>query len=223
MPTPFMSLNLPTPTVTLGPQWATQLNAALDLVDSHDHSDTKGTRVKTAGISINADLSFGGFGATVLSYLQLTPQLATLPGLANARNIYAVGEDLWYTNGNGTAVQITSGGSLGAVSGAVNQLEYNSITVDSALDSADGPPLGRTLQAVALSSAPIAVTMPLAANVAAGRLFAIKDVLGLSETYPISIVGSGADSIDGQTTAVIDSNFGALFLASDGVSTWFAI
>jgi hypothetical protein len=221
--TPFMNLSLPTPTVTLGPAWASQLNAALNLVDSHDHSDTKGTRVKTNGISINADLPFNSFGASLLSYLQLNSQPASLPGLSYARNIYSVGDDLWYTNGSGAAVQITSGGSLGSISGSVNQLEYNPITTDTTLVSADGPALGRTLQAVTSSVAPITVTLPLAADVAAGRLFVIKDVSGNSETYPLTIAADGADSVDGGTTLVINSNFGAAFLASDGVSNWFAV
>ena len=40
-----MGLVLPTPGERLGPTWATDLNTALTLVDSHDHSSGKGIQI----------------------------------------------------------------------------------------------------------------------------------------------------------------------------------
>lgn len=218
MATTFMNLSLPTPTVTLGPAWASQLNAAMEVVDAHDHSSGKGTTIKTAGLSINADLTFNGYGATSVSYLSLTAQPSSLSGIDYSQQLYSHDGDLWYTNSSGTPVQITAGGSVSPTPGAVDVLEYDTITSNTTLTDLDV-----VMQGVTSTSSSITVTMPLAASVTAGRLFVIKDFSGNSETYPITIAAAGSDVIDGALTVDLDSNFGAKFLVSDGNSTWSAI
>jgi hypothetical protein len=213
-----MNLSLPTPTVTLGPAWATQLNTALGLVDSHDHSDGKGTRVKTAGLTIDADLSFAGFRATLLKALALDAQGSTLSGLSFAQNVYTYNGDLYWTNSTGTVVQITAGGTLAAVAGATDTIEFETVTGDVTLTAAN-----KVIQAVNSTSASIEVTLPAAGTLTGGRLFVIKDVSGNSETYPITVATTGVDTIDGENSLVIDSNFGATFLYSDGNANWYSI
>jgi len=62
--TPSMGLQKPEVTVTPGPQWATDLNASLDLLDTHDHSNGKGVKITPAGININTNLTFNTNFAT---------------------------------------------------------------------------------------------------------------------------------------------------------------
>jgi hypothetical protein len=218
MITPFMFLSLPTPSVTLGPAWATQLNAALSVVDSHDHSNGNGTTVKSAGISINADLPFNGFRATVVKALRLDTQASTLAGVGNSQSVYTYNGDLYWTNGGGVVVQITAGGSLSAISGAVDVIEYESISANTTLTVLNKPLIGITS-----SGSSLTITLPAAASVTAGRIFVLKDESGNSETYPISVVPDGADVIDGQLTFTIDSNYGAAFLVSDGNLGWISV
>lgn len=62
--TPSMGLQKPEVTVTPGPQWATDLNASLDLLDTHDHSNGKGVKITPAGININTNIPFNTNFAT---------------------------------------------------------------------------------------------------------------------------------------------------------------
>lgn len=117
--TPNMDLNLPVVSLTLGPQWASELNAALELVDSHDHTTNNGVRIPTAGIQLNADLTFNSFAATELDRTSYTDQIAALTDL---RSIYTVNGDLYYTNTAGDQVKITAGNALNSTPGAISGL-----------------------------------------------------------------------------------------------------
>jgi hypothetical protein len=111
MATPYMTLVLPVPGSTPGPDWATQLVTALGLVDSHDHSTGKGNPVTPAGLNINADLSFGGFQATDLKTATFSAQSSSLSSTFK-HCVYDTGGDLYWNNGSGTAVQLTSGSTI---------------------------------------------------------------------------------------------------------------
>ena len=64
-----------------------------------------------------------------------------------------------------------------------------------------------------------ALTLPTA-QVVAGRVLVIKDAAGNAATNTITIDTQGAETIDGAATFVINSNYGAINLYSDG-SNWF--
>lgn len=59
-----MGLTIPTPGVTPGPTYATEISNDLVIIDAHNHTAGNGVQVPTAGLNINANLSFNGFGAT---------------------------------------------------------------------------------------------------------------------------------------------------------------
>lgn len=63
-----------------------------------------------------------------------------------------------------------------------------------------------------------AVTLPLAASVTAGQPIVVKNTT--SSTNAITIARSGADTIDGATSASIAVALGSLTFNSDGVSNW---
>lgn len=123
--TPLMSLVLPIPGPggQPGPTWAQNLNDAFGVVDSHDHSPGKGSRVPSAGLNINSDLAMNNFNLSLPRAVRYTSQSATL-GTANDKNqVYVVNGDLYYNNGSGTAIQLTSGSTLNASSvGAISGL-----------------------------------------------------------------------------------------------------
>jgi hypothetical protein len=230
MATTFMNLSLPTPTVTLGPAWATQLNLALEAVDAHDHSDGKGTRVKTAGLNINADLTFNTYKAFGLMSTQFVDQTAApLSGSTNALSLHSHSGNLYWVNGSGVAVPITSGAAVVSTPGTTKVLQYNEITATPAIDPITLLPIpfvdadNDVVQAIIASSGSIQVTLPLANSVAAGRLYIIKDASGTSETWPLTVYASGSDAIDGASSLDISSNYEAVFLVSDGNSKWFAV
>lgn len=115
------NMNLPIPVVSIdpGPDWANNVNACLNAIDSHNHAPGYGVQIQPNGLDISSDLPFNGNSATQLGssvYATLSATLTTL------YSVYVVGSNLYYTNGAGTAVQITNGSSVNAGAGSITGL-----------------------------------------------------------------------------------------------------
>lgn len=94
--TPDMNLVLPTVSVTAGPLWATELNAALTLVDAHDHTTGKGVPIVPSAININADLTFNSYNATTLRTTRFDSQSVALAIGTDINCLYSVvGAPTW--------------------------------------------------------------------------------------------------------------------------------
>ena len=213
--TPFMNLNLPTVSTTLGPEWASLIIAALNLIDSHDHSTDHGTDVTPAGITINADLPFGGFQATALKTSTYNSQAATLAATFLGC-VYRVGSDLYYNNGAGTPIQITSGAALASPGSGV-------FTVGAAVTLAYLVSAADAQKVLPVDSTAIAITLTLPAATTAMH-FIIKDKLGNAAVNNITIAPNGVDTIENVNASyLIDANFMSLGLISDGSSNWAVI
>ena len=115
--TPNMGLTKPSPSVTPGPQWANELNASLDKIDTHDHSSGNGSKITPAGLNINSDLTLAANALTNVKNVGLTSVVG-----AGISNIYQNGGNLFWRNGSGADVRITNGstidvGALGTIGG----------------------------------------------------------------------------------------------------------
>ena len=113
--TPYMNMNLPNPSSTIGPQWATQLNTALGVVDAHNHTPGNGVQVPTAGLNINSDLNIKGNALFDAGSVMLADQGSSLPS-TRRELVYGAAGNLWFNDGSGNAIQIT--GSGGVLSGS---------------------------------------------------------------------------------------------------------
>ena len=113
-----MALTLPTAGVggTAGPDYATQINAALTAIDSHDHSSGSGARVTVAGLNINAALEMNDFRLYELGAAVLTSQSSILTGADYLNSIQVVSGELHYRDASGNDVQLTASGALNAAS-----------------------------------------------------------------------------------------------------------
>lgn len=112
--TPNMGLTKPDPDASIG-TWDTELNASLDVADAHDHTTGNGVKVPTAGLNINADLSFAGFGATALKVVDLAAVLASeVTGYPTALFVDSADNELYWRTSGGSNVKLTSGTSLNA-------------------------------------------------------------------------------------------------------------
>jgi hypothetical protein len=210
-----MNLELPTVSMTLGPEWAAELNVALDTIDSHDHSSGKGTPVTPAGLNINVDLDFLGNRATFLKSTQFNNQGSTLVGINNINSVYTFGGNLYYTNNSGVAVQITNGGSIVTAPSTVQAFQYDVFSSNVTISPSDS-----FVFMDFDTTAARTVDLPLASGVAAGRIYIISDGSGLSETNPITINASGSDLIAGSASLTLASDNGAFLLIGNGVSKW---
>lgn len=216
--TNFMNLTLPIVTTTLGPEWATQLNEALIVVDDHDHTSGKGKQIPTEGININANLDFKTYKLFNLSSTQYLSQLTPLSGASAANSISASGGNLYFTNGAGVAVQITSGAAVVPTPSTFQSFQIVTQAADVTITPSD------TFVLILLdTTAPRTITLPLASGVADGRVYIVKDISGQANLNPVTIQVSGADEIDGASSLVIDSNNFASFIVGDGFSKWYVI
>ena len=214
--TPNMNLALPVVTVTIGPDWASDLNAALELVDSHDHSSGKGAKITPAGITVNTNLNidnniFYNFKAT-----RYEEQLASLTGSSYVNAVYSVNGDLYWTNGSGTAIQITNGPSIAAITAEASVYSLAVISSNTTISSSD------TYVFLEVdTTAARTITLPAAASVVPGRFYIIKDSNQLANTNNITVNPNGADTIDGLSSLVINSQDSSYTLVSNGTNKWY--
>lgn len=213
--TPFMNLTLPTPSVTLGPEWATELVTALETIDAHDHSSGFGAKITPAGLNINTDLNINSYRLVNVKSTKHTDQGATLTGATNASSVYSVGGNLYYTNGSGVAVQLTSGSTVVSVPASTDSLQFDFVDSDLVIGASD--------EYVYISidtSAERTITLPAASAVSTGRIYIIADESGQSEEFPLTIATTGDDEIMGDSELVLTSNYGTWFVISNGVDKW---
>lgn len=112
--TPNMSMILPTEGGDDN-VWDTLLNAALTLNDAHDHTTGKGVKVPSAGLNINADISFGGLWATTaMRAVDFTPVApADVASLAGAFFVNSSdSNNLYFRTVSGSNVKLMDGAAL---------------------------------------------------------------------------------------------------------------
>lgn len=116
MITPYMSLSLPDPSITLGPDWASELNASLEVVDAHNHAPGSGSLVPVAGLNMNEDLSLAGYNTTQARSYRMVNHAAALSESTDLGCLFEAGGELYYRDASGNAVQLTASGALNAAS-----------------------------------------------------------------------------------------------------------
>lgn len=210
-----MILVLPDVSTTLGPEWASLLNEALQAVDSHDHSPGSGALISQTGIYINGDLTLNNSNLTDAKSVRLQALAAALSGASDKRCVYSNGGDLYYNNAAGAAVQLTSGGAIASTGSGV--------VTASAPSSYPYTVISGDAQKVLLIDTASARTLNLPAATTA-MYFMVKDSVGSGQTNNITIHPAGTDTIDGSNSNyLIDANYGSIGLISDGVSKWLVV
>lgn len=116
--TPDMNLSLPVVGVQFGPQYASNINDALTLVDSHDHTPGFGVQITPAGLNINSTLTINNNLITNIAGLTLTAQSVT-PGIST---VYESGNDLFFVDRLGNNIQITQNGGIAGSPGSISNL-----------------------------------------------------------------------------------------------------
>ncbi len=208
-----MEMDLPTPEITLWPEWAAMIVAALQVVDAHDHSEGEGVLVTPAGFLVNDDFDFQEENLVDAGSLGLADKAASDVSLLGT--IQRIQGNLWWINQAGAAVQLTSGSSIvSAGSGVltpsvISSYPYSILTSDA--------------QAVLIIDSASARTLLLPAASNAMTVY-IKDGSSLAQTNNITVTPDGTDLIDGvNANYLIDQNNGCIGLISDGVSKWYLI
>lgn len=93
--------------------WDTILNALFVVVDAHDHTTGKGVQVPSAGVNINADLSWAGFFALDVGSLDFVPvAAASVASLQHALFVSVTDDELYFRTVSGVNIKITAGSTL---------------------------------------------------------------------------------------------------------------
>lgn len=122
-----MTLPIPTVGIETGPQYAFDVNTSLTLVDQHDHSPGRGVPITPAGLNINDDLDLQDNNIIALQSAVFTPQnsaITTLYALSAAPGGGTGVNDLYYTDGTGTSIQITKNGIVNVVASSIPGESY---------------------------------------------------------------------------------------------------
>jgi hypothetical protein len=122
MPTTNMSLNEPSVGQTSGPDWATDTNANWETLDAHDHTSGKGVQLTPSALNINSDVEFNQNSATELKNMIFD---SSVTPATTSYSVYQSGGDLYWRNGSGTAVQITSGSNVRTTGGSIDGMSGN--------------------------------------------------------------------------------------------------
>lgn len=118
------NMNLPIPQVGVetGPQWATDINSCMTILDGHNHTTGYGVQIPPGGININDDLSFQSNNATLMRSVRFAPQVTPLAGFADLGCIFESGIDLYYRDGAGNLIRITQSGGVAGSPGSISNL-----------------------------------------------------------------------------------------------------
>ena len=122
MTTTNMSLNEPSVGVTTGPDWATQVNENFETIDTHDHTSRKGVQLTPSALNINADLEFNQNSATELKNVIFD---SSVTAATTSYSVYQSDGNLYWRNGSGQAVQITSGTGINTSGGSISNMTGN--------------------------------------------------------------------------------------------------
>ena len=240
--TTFMNLTLPDVSVTIGPDWATELNAALTSVDSHDHTSGNGNRITEAGINITDSFELNANALTEVgrvSYSNLTSLIATTV------SSYVKDGDLYFNDASGNQIRITAGGSLdvssvGGITGDYTTTSASCFYTDAVLkyffqDSnaarslvdlatsrlvttySSAQTLDYTVDDLVLVSGNTTLTLPAAAT---RMQFVIKKTDSNATT--VTLDGNASETIDGSVTHTMTEQYSSLTICSDG-SNWHII
>lgn len=121
-PSTYMLLPVPAVGIDPGPQWATDINSCLTILDQHDHTSGNGVQITPAGLNINTDLPFINNNITDARSVRFFPQTTALVGATDIGCAYELNGDFYYNNSSGVAVQITNGSSLAGATGSISGL-----------------------------------------------------------------------------------------------------
>lgn len=119
---PNMNLIIPAVGVTAGPLYASDLNASLSLIDTHNHTSGNGVQITPAGINVNVAFPMNNNNITTVKSLRLQTQSSPLSASTDIGCLYESGVDLYYNDGSGNQIRLTQSGSIVGTSGSISNL-----------------------------------------------------------------------------------------------------
>lgn len=121
MATANMGMTLPTVGVTSDAIGEGNVVNNFSILDVHDHSSGKGAQVPSAGLNINADLSFAGFRPFNLGSATFVNQTGAI-STTNKPCFYVLNGEAHFIDNSGNDVALTAAGSVAGAIGSISGL-----------------------------------------------------------------------------------------------------
>ena len=141
----------------------------------------------------------------------------TVPGLTSSVGIKLANPVSGSLAGSGSYLGLDANGNIivtSSLGGGTISYSRRAITSTATASSSD------VLIGISASSA-IELRLASAADYTNGQYFTIKDEAGNAQTYNITVKASGSQTIDGQSSIVLESPFVSINLYSNGVDKFF--
>lgn len=216
---PNMGIVVPVNLTDPTPDWGARLQTALfTTIDGHNHTPGNGVQIPTAGLNINADLSFTSFNATALRSTRYTAQVSPLSVGTDVGCTYVSGQDLWYNDTTGRQIRLTNTGNANfsflaypertpAISGNFTILATDAFS----------------LYYVDTSGGAATVNLPASSGVAVGRTYIFVDIKRNFAVNALTIVPNGADKINTVAANLVINTSGTYTqLTTDAAGNWYS-
>ena len=218
-------MGLPIPLLNdQGPNYASNVSAALTIIDSHNHETGSGVGIDLSQMYTTGDISADGYNFSNARSIQFLSQPSTLTGSQDVNSVYVNQNNLGFNNSNGVFVPITSGNSLAITTLLLTNFYPYAISANYTILPTDQ----FNLIDANSSGGPITITLPIASFITPspiGRFYIIRDVGESAATYNIQVKVAGGSgntfADDGSTTFTINQNGGYVLLYTDGASQWY--
>lgn len=115
---PLMNLPIPGVGSENGPQYATDINNSLTIIDGHNHSPGSGNQITPSGLDINSNLPMNLNFLTQAAGVTFAPQSSAPANLTE----YTNSTDLFFVDGLGNNIQITASGGIAGTPGSIANL-----------------------------------------------------------------------------------------------------
>lgn len=213
--TPNMSLTLPA--VGSDSTWATELtNNFSAVIDSHAHSTGQGLQLGAPALNINADVAFGNNNLNGVSSLTLSARAPA--SVLTPLSLFSDGMDLYFTDANGNAVQLTQGGTLQSSLPGAFFIGAPSVPGTISYTIQDTDPWVVWFTNVTAGS--LTLTLP---NVSTnnGRFVIVKDTGSATGSHVVTVAAQSGQFIDvSSTSKTITTARGVLRLYCDSQKWW---
>lgn len=124
------NMGLPVPTINdAGPDWASQINNCMFILDNHTHSSGSGIQIGSSGINLASSLSLNSNDVVFIRSTKYTPQTSVLSNASDTGCLFILTNDLWFNDVSGNHIRLTQNGSIVGSAGSINGLPSGTASV----------------------------------------------------------------------------------------------
>jgi len=212
---PYMTLPVPIVGVDPGPDYATNVNSCLGIIDQHNHTPGSGVLITPEAMDINADLTFQDNNATNIRAARFFVQPSAIPATgADLDELYVTGVDLYFNDGLGNQIRLTQNGAVSGTPGSISNLvapasvSYNTVNKTFVFQSDVNTPANLdaasiTLRNLTANSQGLTLSPPNAM----GSSYTITLPALPTTTQPLQITNSGVEFAAPITLAQVNTAF----------------